>query len=199
MTRLGLTRSARRYDDPLVDTMRAVVEGNEEALRRLFDAIQHRMMGVVQGILGDAGAAEEVLLDVFALVWRKAGSFDPDRGSVLLWATTIARRRAIDWLRTRGVRSESVVEQDSDEPPMAPDPTPLQASQGSERAERVREALSRLPADQRRAIETAFYQGLSHSEVASTLGWPLGTVKSRIRVGLNSLKGLLADDGETPP
>jgi RNA polymerase sigma-70 factor (ECF subfamily) len=138
--------------------------------------------------------AEEATIDVFTQVWMTAGRYDASRGSVLGWILNFARTRSIDLLRARARRAER------EEPtglPVSlsdPGPSPERALGEVERARRLRRALLKLPIEQRRAIETAYFRGLSHSEVAVELGQPLGTVKTRIRDGLTALRRSLASE-----
>lgn len=134
---------------------------------------------------------------MFAQVWREAARYDPARGSVTSWLLAIARTRAIDSLRSR--RRLREVEQ-----PLEGAPEPAVENRDPEasavergRAARARRALGRLPAEQRRAIEIAFFDGLSHTEAAAALGAPLGTVKTRIRAGLGTLRRLLEEEPRT--
>jgi RNA polymerase sigma-70 factor (ECF subfamily) len=133
-------------------------------------------------VLGDTGAAEDVLQDVFMQLWRKPENFDANRGSLAAWLAVIARHRAIDVLRKRKPEtdiSEVVIALDLD----------LEEEAGRKLAiEKVRRALPGMPAEQRKAVELAFFEGLTHSEIAAKLGEPLGTVKTRIRSALIALR-----------
>ncbi len=185
-------RTPARSEGQLPELMARVALRDETALKELFDATHRRLLGVVQMILNDASAAEDVVVELFSRLWQKAADYDARKGSVLLWLSTIARRRAIDRVRARRVRSEQPLEPEITDPLEAEGPTPFESSEGLERAGLVRAALHELPTEQRRVIEAAFYRGLSHTEVATTLGHPLGTVKSRMRTGLATLKQRLA-------
>ncbi len=180
--------------DALVALVTRVAEGDEGALRSLYDATSAQVFGTCLSILRDRGAAEEALVEVFAQVWRQAERYDPARGSVSSWIATLARTRAIDLSRTRERQNVGRTPLDAAHLEFVADPTPTpdEASFQSERAARVRTALEALPIDQRRAVEAAFFRGLSHSEVAEWLGLPLGTVKTRIRSGLSALRRALA-------
>ncbi|MBD0372792.1 MAG: sigma-70 family RNA polymerase sigma factor [Pyrinomonadaceae bacterium] len=167
--------------------------GDESALSTLYDRSSRLIFGLLLRILNDAGLAEEVLLDVYMQIWRQAGKYDPSRGKTLSWLVTIARSRAID--RLRSTRQEEMRKESLDatehglnlttafeDPTIAP-----------ERQRIVQTALRSLPFEQREVIEMAYYLGLSHSEIAARLGQPLGTVKTRTRLGMMKLREQLRD------
>ncbi|MBI4484125.1 MAG: sigma-70 family RNA polymerase sigma factor, partial [Acidobacteria bacterium] len=131
--------------------------------------------------------AEEVTFDVYTQVWRSAKSFDAQRGTITAWLVTLTRSCAIDRLRSVAVRSQHE-EHLPEFPQMAASPENPEQSQ---QRRLVRAALEVLPPEQRQAIEMAFFSGLSHSEVATKLGLPLGTAKTRIRLGMMKLRELL--------
>jgi RNA polymerase sigma-70 factor, ECF subfamily len=177
-----------------------VARGDQQALASLYDATSRLVYGLLLRMLGDAGAAEEVLLDVYAQVWRQARRYTGARGSPLAWLTTIARSRAIDRLR-RGRDSARRTEQlDARTFEVASAAASVEEEVAArERAARVRAALEALPREQREVIELAYYGGLSHSEIAARTATPLGTVKTRTRLGMmrlrESLKGVDEGDG----
>lgn len=168
--------------------------GDESALSSLYDRSSRLIFGLLLRILNDSGLAEEVLLDVYMQVWRQAGKYDRLRGKPLAWLVTIARSRAID--RLRSMRQEEMRKESLDaaggqavalttafeDPTVAP-----------ERQRLVRGALDSLPPEQRQVIEMAYYLGLSHSEIAARLGQPLGTIKTRTRLGMMKLREQLRD------
>ncbi|MCA1582302.1 MAG: sigma-70 family RNA polymerase sigma factor [Acidobacteria bacterium] len=167
----------------------ARVEGREaEALATLYDRHSARLMGLCQRILGDTGEAEEVLQEVFLWVWRSASKFDASRGSVLAWLLVGTRSRAIDRVRTRrpgaraGLRSVETV-------PDTASGEDIEADSASRQWEsQCRSAIAELPEDQRRALELAYFDGLTHQEISERTGTPLGTVKTRVRLGLMKLR-----------
>ncbi len=164
--------------------------GDQLAVSELYDATSRMVYGLVLRILGDEGAAEEVLLDVYMQVWRQAASYDARRGAPLAWLATIARSRAIDRLRAgrqewQRARSLETVSQQSTGENLE------EATYVGELREVVRGALVTLSDEQREALELAYYGGLSHSEIAERLGQPLGTIKTRIRLGMMKLRALL--------
>jgi RNA polymerase sigma-70 factor (ECF subfamily) len=154
------------------------------------------MYGLALRMVGESADAEEVVLEAFAQAWRDAVRYDTSRGSVVGWLTTIARTRALDLIRARGRRSKMT--------DTAANQLDAPAAMGegfrsadalvddAERATAVASALNGLPDAQRRAIELAFFEGLTHPEVAERLREPLGTVKTRIRLGMQKLRDLLA-------
>ena len=165
--------------------------GDQRALAELFDSTSRAVYGLLLRILSDPGVAEEVLLDVYAQAWRQAGTYNAERGTPLAWLTTIARSRALDRLRrTRRERGRA-------EPLDAVAELPSTGASAEEdinereRGALVRAALAALPAEQREVIELAYYRGLSHSEIAAARGLPLGTVKTRTRLGLARLRETL--------
>lgn len=165
---------------------------DQSALAEFYDDTSRLAFGLILRILNDRSTAEEVLLDVYSQIWRKAADYAPERGSPLAWLMTISRTRALDRLRSSRVELsrreplEAVGEKASSS--ISPETASLEAEQ--QRV--VRSALAKLSEDQRKAIELAFFGGLSHSEIADHLGQPLGTVKTRIRLGMMKLKDELA-------
>ncbi|HSP95590.1 MAG TPA: sigma-70 family RNA polymerase sigma factor [Thermoanaerobaculia bacterium] len=159
-----------------------------DALALLYDRHSARLFGLAQRILGDTGEAEEVLQEVFLHVWKAAATFDASRGPVLAWLLVATRSRSIDRLRSRrpgrsaGVRS-------LDEVPEAASREDIEAdAAGREWEAQCRAAIAELPEDQRRALELAYFEGLTHQEIAQHTATPLGTVKTRVRLGLMKLR-----------
>jgi len=161
------------------------------ALSSLYDLTASAVHGVCRRILRDASDAEEAAGDVFLQVWQKASRFDPARGDALTWLLTLARSRAIDRLRARGAarRHETGFDETYDAP--STDPGPEMRTSLAQRAALVRGALADLPAEQRQALELAYFEGLTHAEIAERLAQPLGTAKSRIRLALAHLRRTL--------
>lgn len=182
------------HEDPLAALVARVALGDEGALRGLYDELAPRVLGLATQILRDRAAAEEAVVDVFAQVWRQAARYEPMKGSVATWITTLARTRAIDLRRSRARHATREAEIEADDAEVFRDaaPTPFETAAGLDRAERVQAALATLPHEQRRAVEAAFFGGLSHTEIAAAFGHPLGTVKTRIRSGLVALRTALA-------
>jgi RNA polymerase sigma-70 factor (ECF subfamily) len=178
-------------DDQLIA---AVTRGEHPALLALYDRHGRMAYGLAYRILGEAGAAEEAVQDAYLRVWRRAATFDPSRGGVRSWLLTIVHHCAIDLLRKRAGSPPVVAGLDEiAERQAAPDAWSDVAGRLDQ--ERVREAVATLPGEQRRAIEMAYFEGLTHREIAERDGLPLGTVKGRMRLGLRRLYGLLAEPG----
>jgi len=167
-----------------------MVDGDMEGLTALYDRHGRLVYSLALRIVRDAGEAEDVTQEVFVQVWRQAQRFDTDRGSVVAWLLTVTRARAIDLLRRRRVRPQPAEDPVVDE---ALDHGPRQDVQleSTERASTIRAALDALPFVQRLVIELAFFDGLTHTEIAEQLEVPLGTVKTRVRQGLLRLKDML--------
>jgi RNA polymerase sigma-70 factor, ECF subfamily len=166
-----------------------VQRGDQAAFADLYDAIAPMVFGAVTRVLRDPAMSEEVTQEVFVELWTTAARFDGTRASVSTWAITIARRRAIDRVRKEQSQRNRIVELAQRREDIEPLTDDLVVS--SIEAERVSRALAELPADQRQIIELAFITGLSHSAIADQLGLPLGTVKGRVRGGLQRLSGKL--------
>jgi RNA polymerase sigma-70 factor, ECF subfamily len=163
--------------------------GDQAALTRLYDSTNRMVYGLILRIVSNTHTAEEVLLDVYLQIWRKAETYDAGKGTVLAWLFTIARSRAIDALRSRASK-ESGQQDPLDTAVSAIDksPTPEENSAIAQRRQYVQECLAELPGEQREAIELAYFRGLSHSEIAQALKQPLGTVKTRVRLGMARLR-----------
>jgi RNA polymerase sigma-70 factor, ECF subfamily len=169
-----------------------VASGDQSALAALYDATNRLIYSLVLRVLGDMSSAEEVLMDVYTQVWRQAASYDANRGAPLAWMATIARSRAIDRLRSgwQDQHRKEPLDVLGDAPANAA--SPEESAVASERQRFVREALDLLTPEQRQVIELAYYSGLSHSEIAEKLNQPLGTVKTRTRLGMMKLREALA-------
>ena len=169
--------------------------GDEAALSIIYDRYSAMLFGMLMRILRDKQAAEEVLQDVFLQLWRNAVQFDSSRGSLPAWLLVIGRNRAISRLRGRGSR-EVVEESEGDfaDTFVSPQNVEEEASR-NELMKSVTAALSRLPAEQRQAVELAYFEGMTQSEIAARTGSPLGTVKTRVRSAMQSLRQTLADIG----
>ena len=191
-----LADAAEPLDVQLIVIM---AQGDERAASTLYDRHGAVMYGLALRVVGEPADAEEVVLDAFAQAWRDSSRYDASRGSVGGWLTTITRTRALDLIRARGRRSQvtETATATLDEPAAmgsgftAPDVHVLE----TERAVAVKTALDQLPVPQRQAIELAFFEGLTHHEVADRLREPLGTVKTRIRLGMQKLRDALSGLG----
>jgi RNA polymerase sigma-70 factor, ECF subfamily len=172
----------------LVALVKRISQGDEAAVAELYDMTSSIVYGLALRVLGEVSNAEEVVLDVYTQVWRQAGTYDEARGAPLAWLLTIARTRSVDRLRSgRQRRQRTEPFETSDTTPVSTE-NPELAAEIAERRRLVRSALEELNSDQRQAIELAYYSGLSHSEIAARLNEPLGTVKTRIRLGMIKLR-----------
>ncbi len=170
-----------------------VAAGDREAFGRFYDATAALAFGLIRRIVRDSAAAEEVAQEVFLQVWRDAARYDPRRGTAEAWLVTRARSRAIDRLRAARRRERPLAGRADGPAEPAED---ADAAAAAEERGRVQSALQRLPAPQRRVIELAFFEGLTQAEIAAQVGAPLGTVKTRARLGLERLRGLFAEQGD---
>ncbi|HST31367.1 MAG TPA: sigma-70 family RNA polymerase sigma factor [Chthoniobacterales bacterium] len=167
--------------------------GDQRAFARLYDRLSGPLYSLALRMLGDASEAQDALQDVFLQIWRRAAKYDSAQSSVFSWAMLMARSRVIDRLRARGRRLRVLVSSSDDDPngPMADASVAESATDTINRndeAMRVRTMLNKLPAEQRQAIELAFFSDLTHHEIAAQLSQPLGTIKARIRRGLLNLR-----------
>ena len=178
-------------------TVSRMAGGDSSALAALYDRHARAIYSLALRILADAAEAEDVVQDVFTQAWRQATRYDATRAPVAGWLMIMTRARSLDRLRRRRARI-ATTEMD----PAAPHPKDPDADQEmlaitAEQADRLRGALRDLPDGQRAAIELAYYEGLSQSDIAARLQQPLGTVKTRIRTGLLRLRDALAGRGQS--
>ena len=171
----------RASDAALIDR---IVAKDETALAALYDRYGGMLSSVLNRILRDKQAAEEILQDIFFQLWRTAAQFDRSRGSLPGWLMVIGRNRAISLLRRRNPsRGEELLEN------TVTLPTNLESTVAQEQLlGRVKGALEGLPKEQRAAVELAYFEGMTHSEIARRTGDPLGTVKTRLRSAMETLK-----------
>jgi RNA polymerase sigma-70 factor, ECF subfamily len=183
----------------LAGLLSQIARNDEQAMAELYDRTRHIVYGLVLRMLRERTAAEDTTQEIYMLIWRKAEMFDPARGSAMGWIVTLSRNRALDKMRS----SKAILGQENSSERLdafhSPDPDPEQTSAVSERAQLVHRSLALLPPDQRRVLEMAFFDGLSQSEIASRTALPLGTVKTRIRIGMRRLREQLSvlDNCET--
>ncbi len=181
-------------DSQLVSRMAA---GEDAALGDLYDRYGRTVYALALAIVREPADAEEVVVDAFGQAWRRAASFDAARGSVGAWLATIARTRALDTVRARGRRARAheraalLSDEGVAAPIAAAGSDPSRAVERGEARRLVSLALAALSGPQRIAIELAYFEGLSQSEIAERLSEPLGTIKTRIRAGMEKLRGLL--------
>jgi RNA polymerase sigma-70 factor (ECF subfamily) len=171
-----------------------IAAGQRDALGAFYDRTSSIALGLLIRILGDPMEAEETLQDVFLQVWRDAGRYRAERSSARGWLMMMARSRALDRLRSAAVRRRTRTELARQGVPVAIAPLGAARIEHLERRQKVSSALGRLPREQREAIELAFYQGMTHTQIAEHLDTPLGTIKSRVLLGMRKLRELLADE-----
>jgi RNA polymerase sigma-70 factor (ECF subfamily) len=181
-------------DDALI---RLIALRRTDALSTLYDRYSRLVFSLALHVVGDRETAEEITQDVFYRVWENAAAYRSDQAKLTTWMTSITRNRAIDSLRKRQVRPErdSLDWEDAelDGNPGKSD-SPEELTDLALQQQRVRLAISALPADQRQVLALAYFQGLSHSQIAERLGQPLGTVKTRIRLAMQRLRDELQDE-----
>lgn len=174
--------------------VQSIASGDEIALHALYGMSHRFVFTLAMRITANRDTAEEVTLDVFHDVWRRASDYDPAKGTVIGWIMNRARSRAIDRLRFESRKKRS---NGGDEQPLADVAAdPDDVLELREQSEALRVALARLTSDERKAIEMTFFAGLTHAEAAARLKQPLGTIKSRIRSGLHKLRDALSAQTE---
>ncbi|MBI5305535.1 MAG: sigma-70 family RNA polymerase sigma factor [Chloroflexi bacterium] len=175
-------------DEQLVD---ALMRGETWVMSALYDRYGRLVFSLALRILNDRTAAEETVQEVFVKVWRRARNFDASRGKFSSWLTGIAHHHAIDELRRRRVRPSVAEDEMAVLDVVDSGPAPHELAVQSHERHRIREALGAIPLEQRRAIEMAYFEGLTQQEIADALEQPLGTIKTRMRLGMQKLKTLL--------
>ena len=184
----------RWVEDRLADqaALARMARGDHDGLAELYDRHARPIYSLALRILQDPSDAEDVVQEVFSQAWQQAERYDPSRGAVAAWLLTVGRSRAIDRLRARRARPENLMDERAVLNVVDLGQTPDQQILSAEQIARVRAALGELPVLQRVAIELAYYEGLTHAEIAARLEQPLGTVKTRIRLALMKLRDTLA-------
>jgi RNA polymerase sigma-70 factor (ECF subfamily) len=184
----------KKFDD---ETLIRLIAGSQpDALGELYDRYSRLVFGMARNALGDQGLAEEITQDVFMRIWNKASTYQAVQGKVVSWIAGITRNRAIDVFR----HQKSLLDSNSlslEELPLFDPPDSLNVEQEIEsklKERRVQQALFRLPKEQRDALALAYFRGYTHEEAAEALGQPLGTVKTRIRLGMQKLREILEDE-----
>lgn len=185
--------------DEDLELMRRVTARDETAFARLFDRHSALVLGVLSRMLRNRAEAEEILQEAFLQAWEQAGRYDPARATPRGWLLVLARSRALDRIRSRTARSDREERSVLDgAQPTTTEPLGSSELEAEERRRGVAAALATIPPEQRRAIELAFFSGLTHREIAERLATPLGTVKSRILLGMNKLREVLGAGGTSP-
>ena len=176
------------------DLLTLIAKGDRRAFGQLYDRSSPVLFTLSLKMLGDREEAEDLLQEVYTEVWRKSVRYDDRRGTPMAWLITLTRSRGIDRIRARTSRGHGMTESIEDTPiadTQGHDPTPFDQQADAEVRAFVRRALVELPAAQRQALELAYYHGLSHSEIAERLKEPVGTIKTRIKLGMSKLKTAL--------
>ncbi len=188
-----VTSTSQASDTELVRVLCLMATGDQTALAHFYDMTSALVYGLTLRIVGDSDGAEDVTLEVYNQVWNQASRYEPQRGTPVAWLLTIARSRALDWRRVLHLRQQREAPLDVDAIQTSDtQPTPAEASLFSEQRAHVQAALASLAPEQREAIELAYYGGLSHRDIADHLQQPLGTIKTRIRLGMLHLRDRLA-------
>jgi RNA polymerase sigma-70 factor, ECF subfamily len=180
-------------EDPALDRtlVARMAERDEQALGTLFDRWSTAVESLLNALLRDATEVEELVSAVFWQAWEQAGRYAPERGTPGAWLLTIARSRALDRVRARRRQREDAIGDELASLPHAAAGDPAADTLRRELQAHVATAMAQLPPEQRDAVALAYFSGLSHSEIAERLGDPLGTVKTRVRLGLRKLRDLL--------
>jgi RNA polymerase sigma-70 factor (ECF subfamily) len=184
------TRPEKVEDSAL---LKAIAGGSSTALSELYDRYGKLVYSLAFHVVADAGVAEEITQEVFIQVWNKAATYQAEQGKVVSWLASVTRHRAIDSLRRRNARPEGHrLEWGEDDVPDLVDPAGVEEQVDlSLRSTAVRQAINQLPSEQRSTLALAYFQGMTHQEIADTTGEPLGTIKTRIRLGMMKLRQLL--------
>lgn len=170
--------------------LRSIQRGEEDGVAALYDRYSGIAYGLACRITNDATAAEDVVQDAFVSVWKQARRFDAERGQVRSWLLTIVHHRAVDAVRKRAGRPERALLEGPEEF-VATEGRPEEIAEWTLESEAIREAVVRIPDDQRRTVEMAYFMGMTHVEIAQRMDVPLGTVKSRLRIGLEKMRDYL--------
>jgi RNA polymerase sigma-70 factor (ECF subfamily) len=173
------------------ELIRRMAGGDRDAFAAFYDAYAPLAFGLIRRILRSPAAAEEVLQEVFWEIWRSAADYDPGRGSPEARVVMRARSRGIDMARSIRRRGEMLATSPAREPAAVPDEPGRDPAVDAEERTAIRGALEQLPRNQQEIIELAYLEGLTQTEIAQRLGQPLGTVKTRMRLGMERLRSLM--------
>ena len=176
-----------------IELLRRTGEGDRRSFEQIYERFNGVLFATAYRVLNNQQAAEDVLQDVFTQIWDKAPLYDSNRGKPLTWAVTLTRNKAIDRLRSvqRRHRLQDDVEKEASLGEQFDGRNSLDAVEGIEKAQLIREAMIKLSEEQRAAIELAFFGGLTQTEIAEKLNEPLGTIKARIRRGMMKLRDVV--------
>jgi RNA polymerase sigma-70 factor (ECF subfamily) len=175
------------------ELMESIVRKDADAFSILYDRHAAKLFGLAIQIVKDRALAEDILQDIFLSLWKNAGQFDPGKGNPLTWLMVLCRNRCIDKLRVRSKkagRTNQLSEKEAQQAMSSKADNPAEYAIQNETHAIIKDALQQLPAEQRTLIELAYFSGFTQSEIAETSGLPLGTVKTRIRLGMQKLKSI---------
>jgi RNA polymerase sigma-70 factor (ECF subfamily) len=187
--------SAVYTDDQLIMALR---HGEQWAMTALYDRYARLVFSLALRILNDRSAAEEAVQEVFVKVWRRCKDYDTQRGKFSSWLSGITHNHAIDELRRRRVRPSAAEDEDAMAEVVSDGPAPLELALQSLEHRRIVDALQAIPAEQRKPIEMAYFEGFTQQEISDRLKEPLGTIKTRMRLGMQKLKSLLEEPQSEP-
>jgi len=177
------------------ELLQSIAASDEQAISELYDRYSQLIYGAILRIVAETDDAEDILQEVFIQIWRKASTYKPELGSPKNWMVRIAHNRSLNFLRSKRLRAKSAEITDEEitvtAHPTLIDDSLISKTISAERMELLRRVMCELPPDQAHLIDLAFFQGYSHSEISELLGVPLGTLKSKIRKGLLSMRGAL--------
>ena len=182
-------------DQHLIDLLGRIASHDNLAMQDFYDATNERLYAFTRRIVTDAWTAEEIVQDVYAHVWRNASSYSADRGAPVAWLRMMARSRALDTIRR--LRRQTVIEIPRENAVSASKSTPELEYANSRRNAALNGVVTALPKLQEELIRMSFYEGFSHSEIADVTGLPLGTIKTRIRSALNTLRSSIPAEWRT--
>ncbi|WP_246043124.1 sigma-70 family RNA polymerase sigma factor [Fodinibius saliphilus] len=187
---------AHGNSDDEVQLMKRIQSRDAYALEELYELYERLLFSMVLSIVKKREEAEDLLQEIFVKIWKKAESFDPERGNVYSWIVTVARNKAIDRIRSKGYKTQKKQSVSIHEPLFSLEGDkydPMETTIFSDRAELVKKALDKIPEKQSEVIKIAYYRGMTQSEISDHLDIPLGTVKTRTRQGMIKLKRILGE------
>ena len=205
MTTLALAAAQEEVQSPIQaqpdwtdeDLISSICRGAEWALELLYQRYHRYAYTLAYRILHESSIAEDIVQEAFLSIWRKASSYQKQHGSVLSWLQAIVHHRAIDKVRAAAHRDHqwTPLQTDNEQDPPSEEPEVWEVAWHQEQSELIREVLAKLPAEQRLVIELAYFGGYTHAEIAEKWNIPLGTVKGRMRLGLQKMKYYLRERG----
>jgi len=192
----GHRSTKSRFQESDRTLIQQIGAGDQKAFGILYDRYKTLVFSLAVKIVDSHETAEDITLDVFTQIWKNAKKYHPEKGSVKGWIASLARYRSIDTLRRRKVRSDINRPQWSDVQPetLPSNDNPLDALESAEIRHKVSDTIKRLPEDQQEVLAMAYFKGYTHRQIAEALNEPLGTIKTRIRLGLQKLRQILKDE-----